>query len=294
MNVERLRVSLRDILVVATFHLGRVRRTKVAFAQIAIFVLASTVSAAISHGILASVEKAAAMSTGSAAPEKPGAMYESFVHGAEFAEMIPSGLRVGSFVEWATNVPYMPLTWFFSSMIMVPFLAVAMGWGAIASDISGRTLRFEAIRAGRTEIFIGRFFGMSFLLILGLALGALVPLYFSQAMMVEQAVHEQILYFFNFIPRIWAWSLPFLAIGVTCSSIVSNNNTARVLSITLVMSSWWMYSLANDTFALLFPQAWVGGLYGGGVDWLGSAIWLLAISIMLLVPGIVWLNRRDI
>jgi hypothetical protein len=55
-----------------------------------------------------------------------------------------------------------------------------------------------------------------------------------------------------------------------------------------------MYSLSNDVVAKLFPQAWVGGLYGGGFDWIVSGVWLLLISTMLLVPGVLVLRRRDI
>ena len=289
----RFKAGLRDVWIVALYHLGRVRRTRVAYGQLAIFVLASTVSAYISYGLLASVEGISARSSGMTPPDKPGAMYDSFVQSAEFVEMVPSHLG-GSLISWATNVPYMPLTWFIGSMVLVPFLAVAMGWGAIAADLSGRTLRFEAVRAGRFEIFVGRFFGMSFLLLLALSLGALVPLYFSQFQMVDQAIHTQVAYFINFIPRVWVWALPFLAIGVTCSSIVSNSNSARALSIILVMSSWWMYSLSNDLFGKLFPQEWVGGLYGGGFDWIVSGTSLLLISIMLLLPGVIVLRRRDI
>lgn len=294
MRLPNIKRSLRDILVVALYHLDRVRRTRAALAQVAIFLLVSTVSAMIAHRILSSVERTAAMAKGQLAPDKPGAMYDAFVQGSEFAELVPSGLGVGGFVEWAATVPYMPLTWFLSSMVLMPFLGVGMGWGAIASDLSGRTLRFEAIRAGRTEIFVGRFFGMSFLMLLALACAALVPLLFSQFLMVEQPLWTQIVYLLNFIPRAWFWALPFLALGVTCSSLVSNSNSARSISITILLASWWLHSLCNDFFAHLFPQAWVGGLYGPGYGWLGSGLALLFISALLLIPGVIVLKKRDI
>ena len=55
-------------------------------------------------------------------------------------------------------------------MLFVPFLAATAASEAIALDLRSRALRYEALRAGRAEILLGRFAGQ--LLLAGVAMAA--------------------------------------------------------------------------------------------------------------------------
>ena len=94
-----------------------------------------------------------------------------------------------------------------------------------------------------------------------------------------------------------------VALGLSCSCLVSNVNWARLFSAGAVVLTWVGWRLADhygeghawgDLVILLLPQGWLIGLWGPGLGWLTAALVLGAIGMTYAVPGHLLLRRRDL
>ena len=300
---EVMRQSIRDIWIVALYHLRRVTKTRAAFSLVGLFLFASMGVATAFRWVLGAMEKTMAATTNMRLGDQPGALYDALRDRGELLEFMEELSESAEAIAWAIQLPYMPFTWFWAGFILVPFLAAEVGCEAITSDIGARTLRFEAVRTGRLEIVVGRFLGMALLTLVAIALSALIPLLTAIFWMDGQKPVEQVVYLLLFIPRLWLWSLPFLAMGLSLSTLFSNINWARLFTLGLVLGSWIAFNIAKfflnlsatETGALfIFPQAWMGGMSGGGVAWLGSGVALIGLGALYLSPGIILIKRRDL
>jgi len=206
-------------------------------------------------------------------------------------------------VEWAMSLPYMTITWVWGGMGLVPFLAAAVGAEGVAPDLSARTIRFEAMRTGRLEIVGGRYLGMCLLVLIAITLSVVAPFCVAVFWMADQPVLLQFTSLLAFVPRLWLWSLPFVALGLSCSCLVKNVNWARLGSTIATVFTWVASSLNaywgddatwSTLLGLLLPQGWLGELWGPGFGWAVGGLVLGAIGVSFVVPGYFFLQRRDL
>ena len=197
----------------------------------------------------------------------------------------------------------MTITWFWGGLGLVPFLAAAVGAESVSPDLSAGTIRFEAMRTGRLEIVLGRYLGMALLVLVAISLSIAAPFCMAVFWMAEQPVFLQFTSLVVFVPRLWLWSLPFVAVGLSCSCLVKNVNWARLSSAGIVVSTWMIAGLLgfygdgaawSSLLGSLLPQGWLSGLWGPGYGWLLSGVVLVALGVAFVLPGYLLLHRRDL
>ncbi len=295
--------SLTDTWLVARFHLARAVRSRSALNLCALFALTAAGSAIAFRQILKAMENMASKSLGVPETDTPGAMFETLRLQGDLLSMLEAMMGSTELVEWALATPYMTITWAWGGLGLVPFLAAAVGADAVSPDLAGRTIRFEALRTGRLELVSGRFLGLALLVLVAITLSALAPFCVAIFWMVEQPAGAQLATLMQFVPRLWFWSLPFLAIGVSCSCLFTNVNWARLISGVFVVATWVLWRLAEhygegaawgDLVPMILPQGWVLGMWGPGVGWLTVGVVLAALSAAYGVPGYLLLERRDL
>ncbi|GEM_PF-1083159 len=295
--------SLTDTLLVARFHFARAVRTRSALNLCALFTLCATGSAIGFRQILKAMEDMASRTLGVPTTDTPGAMFDTLRVQGDLESMLEAMLGNVELVEWALTTPYMTVTWAWSGLGLIPFLAAAVGANAISPDLAGRTIRFEALRTGRLEIVGGRFLGLAVLVLIAIALSISAPLAVAMFWMAEQPALRQLTTLLAFVPRLWFWSLPFVALGLSCSTMVSNVNWSRLFSAGAVVLTWIGWRAADhygegqawsDLVILLLPQGWIAGLWGPGTGWLTAGIVLAAIGVTYAIPGHWLLSRRDL
>lgn len=295
--------SLSDTLLVARFHFARAVRTRSALNLCALFTLCAAGSAIGFRQILKAMEDMASKTLGVPHTDTPGAMFDTLRRQGDLESMLEAMLGNVELVEWALSTPYMTVTWSWSGLGLIPFLAAAVGADAIAPDLAARTIRYEALRTGRLEILGGRFLGLATLVFIAILLSTSAPLVVSLCWMADQPPVAQLTTLLAMVPRLWVWSLPFVALGLSCSCLVSNVNWARLFSAVTVVLTWVGWRLAehygegqawSDLVILLLPQGWIDGLWGPGLGWVTAGVVLAAIGVTYAVPGHLLLSRRDL
>ncbi len=295
--------SLGDTLLVARFHFARAVRTRSALNLCALFTLCATGSAIGFRQILKAMEDMASKTLGVPRTDTPGAMFDTLRMQGDLESMLEAMMGNVELVEWALSTPYMTVTWAWSGLGLIPFLAAAVGADAVSPDLAGRTIRYEALRTGRLEIVGGRFLGLAVLVLIAIALSISAPWCVAVFWMAEQPPLLQLTTLVAFIPRLWVWSLPFVALGLSCSCMVTNVNWARLFSAVTVVGTWIGWRLADhygeghtwgDLVILLLPQGWIQALWGAGLGWATAGVVLAAIGVCYAVPGHALLARRDL
>ncbi len=295
--------SLADTLLVARFHFARSVRTRSALNLCALFTLCATGSALGFRQILQAMEDMASKTLGVPRTDTPGAMLDTLRRQGDLASMLEAMLGNIELVEWALSTPYMTVTWAWSGLGLIPFLAAAVGAEAVSPDLAARTIRFEALRTGRLEIVGGRFLGLATLVFIAIALSICAPLSVALLWMAEQPAVPQFVTLVAFVPRLWVWSLPFLALGLSCSCLTNNVNWARLFAAVVVVLTWVGWRLADhygdgqlwsEAVILLLPQGWIPDLWGPGLGWISTGVVLGAIGLTYAIPGHLLLARRDL
>ncbi len=298
-----LLASLKDVSLVARYHFYRAVRTRSALNLCALFTLCAAGTSIAFRQILKAMEDMTSRTLGVPQTETPGAMFDSLRVQGDLESMLEAMLGNAELVQWALSMPYMTITWVWGGLGLVPFLSAAVGSEAVSPDLASGTVRYEALRTGRLELVGGRFLGLAMLVLVAIALSTLAPFCVAVFWMAEQPAFLQFTSLLAFIPRLWLWSLPFVALGLTCSCLVSNVNWARLGSGVAVVLTWGLWRLVDqveegsvwaDLVVLLLPQGWIMGMWGSGLDWLFAGVVLFAIAVTYLLPGNWLLGRRDL
>lgn len=256
--------------------------------------------------ILKQMENAAAVALKVPTTDRPGAMLEVLKGRDDFQSLMNGLLPDSSLMEWAMGLPYLSIGHFWVALGLLPFIAAAAGSEVLSGDIKSRALRFETVRTGRLEIVAGRFLGQAALVFAAVLLANLGTWTMAMVAMVEQPVVAQMVTLLEFTPRLCAWSLPFLGLGVTCSMVTSNPNVARVLALggtvgTFVASGVLeipdvqeFLGLTLPIFELVLPQSQMLALWDVGFGWVVPSLILVVFGGVATMLGFPLFARRNL
>jgi ABC-type transport system involved in multi-copper enzyme maturation permease subunit len=287
-------VSLRDTVVVGRFHLMRAVRSRSAVVLCLALTTIHMGGAWVFTKILSGLENSAAQALGVPATDRPGAMLGVLRDRDEFRRLIGGMLPDPSLLEWALDLPYLSIGHFWIALGTLPFLAAAAGAEVLSGDIKNRSLRYEVVRTGRLEIVGGRFLGQALLIFLAVLVANSGTWIMAMTAMVDQPPVRQMATLMAFTPRLCAWSLPFLGLGIACSMLTSTTNTARALALGGTVATFVAFSFLHsrdakilDPFVVplrrLLPQSQMLALWDSGLGWLApSAILVVFGGVMAL------------
>jgi hypothetical protein len=298
--------GLRDIGLVARFELLRAVRTWRALALLVLYAVASSGAAWLFTRFVWLLEQTVAQQMGVAATQVPGAMLRQLMMSDTWREVLREMTGTPHLVEALLQVPPLALFHLWFGFLIVPFFAASASAECIALDVASKAIRYEAQRTGRLELVLGRFLGQLVLTALA-TLAAVVAVWLvGMTCMVGNSPGSLAGWLLGYAPRLWAFGLPFVAVGVAASQLTASAAWARVLSIGGVALSWVAFGLVRwaenesrlgpltDVVLPLLPQGWLRGLWEPGLGWLMSALACAAVSVAVLVAGYVRFSRRDL
>lgn len=299
--------SLRDTAVVARFHLMRSLRTRSAVLLCLALTTASTGGAWVFVQVLLQFESAAARALGVPVTTKPGAMYTVLQEREEFVNFMREVVKSADRVEWAFSLPFLSVTHFWLLLGMVPFLAAAAGAEVLAGDVKDRSLRYEVLRSGRLEVVMGRFLGQLLLVFVAVIVASLGTWTIAMTCMIHQDPVLQMSSLLALAPRLCAWSVPFLGVGVAFSQIAGTMNGARALAIGTTIVTFVAFGTLNSPWGRdlrlgffrhviepLLPQEYMLALWGPGSSWLLPAGLLLLLGLGAAVATFPLFARRKL
>ncbi len=298
-------VSVRDALVVARFHLMKAVRTRSAAVLSIALLVVHMGGAWVFTEILKAMENSAATALRVPTTDRPGAMLDVLRDREDFRELIGGLLPDPSLMEWALNLPYLSIGHFWIALGTLPFLAAAAGAEVLSGDIKNRSLRYEVVRTGRLEVVAGRFVGQALLVFLAVLVANAGTWVMAMVAMVEQPAVAQMSTLLSFTPRLCAWSLPFLGLGIAASMLTANPNTARALALGGTVGSFigWGFLSSREAdllgaFAVplrqLLPQSQMLALWDAGMGWLAPAGILVVFGVVTTLAAFPLFLRRNL
>ena len=298
--------SVRDTIYIAYFHVLRAIRTRTMLFLFVVYLLISGGMAWFGRTIIHEFEKQAADTLMVPQTKTPGAMMEILRTQENFHRMVSGMVPDIELVEWAITIPVLTIFHYWISLFVLPFIVAIIGAEMISPNIKDRSLRYELLRTGRLEIVMGRFLGQSLLIGAGTLLACIAPLIVGHFFMVQQPFFETVWVLLSFVPKLFIWSLPFLAVGIALSMITQITNLARILALSSVAGSWILYAVLlhheqSGDYPLLIamtssfiPQYHGTALWFPSWDWLLSGSILLTMSIVYCMMGYPLFARRNL
>ncbi|MAA78092.1 MAG: hypothetical protein CL916_02445 [Deltaproteobacteria bacterium] len=298
--------SVRDTIYIAYFHILRSIRTRTMLFLFIVYLLISGGTAWFGRAIIHEFEKQTADTLMVPQTETPGAMMEILRTQDNFHRMISSMVPDIELVEWALTLPVLTIFHYWISLFVLPFIVAIIGAEMIAPSIKDRSLRYELLRTGRLELVMGRFLGQSLLIGAGTLLACIAPLIVGNFFMVQQPLFETVWVLLSFVPKLFIWSLPFLAFGIALSMITQVTNLARILALASVSGSWILYAfllyheeqgdypLLISVVSPFIPQYYGTALWSPSWDWILSGCILITMSIVYCMTGYPLFARRNL
>jgi ABC-type transport system involved in multi-copper enzyme maturation permease subunit len=299
--------SLGDTAIVARFQLLRALRTRTALLLCLSYMLVATGGSWLFTRILLQVEHAAARTLRVPETDRPGAMLEVLRGRGELRDFFSDLLGDPGLVDWAMELPFLTVIHFWLGLGFLPFLALAVGADAVSPDLRERTLRWELVRTGRLELLFGRLLALSALAALAVVCSGLGTWLVAMLAMVKQPPLQQATSLLALSPRLLAWSLPWVGVGIACSQLTATVNLARSLALFTGFASWiawgWLSGeiprwqspgWLSDLLSPLLPQGWMLQLWGPGTDWTLAAAVLTALAAVGMLSGYPLFSRKDL
>ncbi len=297
--------SLRDVALITRFHLLRAVRSRALMAFWALYLLVVTGADWLFTRILLEFEQKAARALGVPETDRPGAMLETLRGNGDLQELFSGLFSDADAVDRALNTPFLAVIHLWIGIGVLPFLAAAAGAETLSGDLRDRTLRFEVVRTGRMEIVGGRFFGQAITVIVAVVASVIGTVIVGAFAMVDQDLWALVLALGRDCPALAAWALPWVGLGVSCSSLTRAPAVARALAPSAVFAAWVAWGLLEAPFASklgwgrevlgqTLPQAWLSPLLRGGWDGLVAGLILGCMGVAAAFLSWPVFRRRDL
>jgi hypothetical protein len=296
---------VRDVALVAWFELFRAVRTWRAVALLVLYGVAAAGAGYLFVQFVGLMEGALADNLGVARTQTPGAMMDDLLQSEQLVEVLSEMVGSEEVAEQLLSVPLVALFHLWLGFLLVPFFAASASAESIASDLRTRALRFEVLRTGRLELVLGRFAGQ--LLLTGVATGVASAVMWCVAVGFMAGLRPVALagWLVWFALRTWAFSVPFVGIGIAASQLTASSAWARVMAIGATGATWVAYGTARwlederapilaDLLLQVLPQGWIQGMWDPSGGWVVSSLACSAVGVAVVALGYLRFARRDL
>lgn len=293
-------------MLIAVFELKRALRTWKALAFTTLYALSTGGAAYLFIGLMRVIENESAAKLGVPRVDYPGAMTHRLMESDSFRDLV--GMMVGrpEIVDDVLAQPILAVFHLWICFALIPFFAASASAEAISGDVHTKAIRFQALRAGRLEIVLGRFLGQVFLTGVAGLVAMFVVWGVGLAYMYVDAPLELGLGLAWSALRGFLFGVPFVGFGLLCSQLTASSAWARILALTGTAGSWVLFGIARwgeggalwliwDLLIQVLPQGWANGLWEPSMmSILSSTVALSAIAVAAVATGFVRFAGRDL
>lgn len=143
-------------------------------------------------------------------------------------EAVLSALGLSGLADW--SAPQLAVYWLLA-LYLLPSFAVLIAADQTASDLARGTLRFQALRASRATLFLGRFVAQC-LVQLALVLVTLASVLIVLAVQAPERLPGAFAAVPSLVLALLASLLPFVALMALCSALTRTPRQATLLAVT--------------------------------------------------------------
>lgn len=212
-------------------------------------------------------------------------------------ELLPDASGLGALRDWPA--PQLAVFWVVALYLLPPF-AVLVAADQTASDLGRGTLRFQALRARRATLFLGRFAGQC-LIQLGLVLATLASVLAVVALQVPERLGDTLAAAPLVVVNLVATVLPWVALMALCSTLARSPRQATLYAVIAWIVVALGLALLRDAFGPLaaldhvLPGSEVGELRSrSGSATLALLPAPLVQTAVLVALGLFAFSRRDL
>jgi ABC-type transport system involved in multi-copper enzyme maturation permease subunit len=188
--------------------------------------------------------------------------------------------------------------WF--AFFYVPILTVLVAGNRAADDLHSGAVRYMITRVTRLEWSLGKYLGLSVLLLCALLAGALAAWGVAALRLSGTGVGALLPAMLGWGVKAWCASLAWLGLALGLSHLVQSGAKATALG-TLAVFVWSVVPPLIERFAApasvltrLFPDGVDGGLWRAApLPVACAAVWLLALGLLYLFAGAAVFLRKD-
>ena len=212
-------------------------------------------------------------------------------------DMLLEPLGLGALARWPA--PQLAVYWIVALYLLPPF-AILVAADQTASELGRGTLRFQALRASRATLFLGRFVGQC-LIQLGLVLATLASVLIVVALQLPERLADAFAAAPGIVLNLVVTVLPWIALMALCSALSRSPRQATLFAVVAWIVVSLALSLARDAFGPLaafdhvMPGSRIAALRGtDGSGTLALAAPPLLQTLVLLALGLLVFARRDL
>lgn len=225
--MQRVRPSLRSILLVAAFDFAESLRSKRAVAVLLLYILAAAGGMAIFVQVLNKIREAGQMEL---PPEETIKLIGGLIGSADVAELL-------------VTIPLHSLFYGWIAMTLVPIMVVMTSSDAVAGEVSSGSVRFALFRCDRLSWVLGIFLGQILLMLVGILLGAVGAHTVAALFARGHPFAEGLAWMLRLALRSAVYGTAFLGLALGFSQITRSVGWARALSLFALIGFSLLYSV---------------------------------------------------
>ncbi len=272
----------RDIMIVATFEIREMFRTKRIVVMVALYLLGGLLAAEGFVSFLATIESAAAEALGAAATRTPGALTNALLEDPTYRGMIASFLHDDKLTDWLLSLPPMAVFFGWVSFAMVPSLIVLTSTDYVARETQRRGIRFLIVRTGRLEVVVGKLAAQVLSTAIVVLLMGLVFVGVALHGLQGASLGPLMMGILEFWPRVVVYGLAFIGLTALFATNARSTNMARALSLIALVGIYILDGVGSIVVHLGWED--VGELIHFLLPFIhGKALW--TPDILELVPN---------
>lgn len=191
------------------------------------------------------------------------------------------------------------VAFFYVALTSMPLFALWVASDQTAGDIDSKFIRFLTPRAGRIEIYLGRFAGTAIFFCLCLALISAAAL-LTSLLIDPESDRGAFMFTAEILPLLCIYALPFVALMSLLTAVIGSSGIAGLVgiggyAIFLAMTSFLVLVYPEvELISYLAPSAFKGALLSFDRGLAGAIGGLFIQSAVYLAIGLVVFQRRDI
>jgi hypothetical protein len=257
-------------------------------------------------GLLRVLENETASKLGVPRVDYPGAMTNRLLESDSFRNMIEVMVGRPEIIDDVLAQPILAVFHLWLCFALIPFFAASASAEAVSGDVRTKAMRFQALRAGRLEIVIGRFLGQVFLTAAAGVVAMFAVWGVAMAYMYVDAPMELGFGLAWSAARGFVFGIPFVGFGLLCSQLTTSSAWARMMAMTGTAGSWVLFGIARwgeggrlwllwDLLIQVLPQGWATGLWEPNLlSLMSSTVALTAIGVAAVAVGFLRFSGRDL
>lgn len=303
----RARTSLwRDAWVVACFDLGESLRSRKVLVFLVLYAAGAVAAATMFTELLQKVEEELAERLLVGRTDRPGSLTRAVMESPELRRVLWRLVRDEALADSLLTVPPIALLYHWVALTFAPAFVVFTSSDAISQEVASGSIRFALFRTDRAAWILGKLLGQTFLLGVGLALGAAGAWLTGWVRLASFEPDSTALWLARYTGTAFLFAFAHLGVVLAASQATRSVPWSRVLAlaalVALFTANGWLdrdvvqaeWPVVAESVRQLLPAAHRLDLWRPDLaDVAPAALFLVAFGVACMAAGYLWFSRRD-